>query len=148
MRLPAWLAALLVLGWSAMVWMVLGSDDPPVKASFPGSGLLFNAGHAALFGAEAFLLGCLVAPGRVRAPTAGRWLAVAVVAFVYSALLEWRQAGLEHRTGSVADLLTNAVGAFGMPWALSVERAPWTSRTAWVVAASLVSATLAETTGW
>jgi hypothetical protein len=68
-RLPTWLAALLVLGWSAMVWMFLGSDEPPVKASFYGAGLVFNAGHAALFGAEAFLLGCLVAPGRVCAPS-------------------------------------------------------------------------------
>ena len=82
-------------------------------------------------------------------PKARRWwLVAALVALTYSMLLEWRQLGLEHRSGSVIDLLTNAVGAFGMPWALSVERAPWTSRTTWVVLASLATATVAETTGW
>ena len=45
-------------------------------------------------------------------------------------------------------LVTNAIGAFGMPWALSLPRAPFTGRTSWVILASLGSAGVAELTGW
>jgi len=41
------------------------------------------------------------------------------VAVTYGLLIEWRQAYIPGRVASGWDLLTDAIGALGVPWALS-----------------------------
>ena len=46
LRLPRWLTAALLAGWTALIWTFLASAHPPLEPSFPGAGVLFNAAHA------------------------------------------------------------------------------------------------------
>ena len=46
----------------------------------------------------------------------------AVLAVCYGIAIEWIQAGIPGRSASVLDVLTDTVGALGVPWALSSGR--------------------------
>jgi VanZ family protein len=41
------------------------------------------------------------------------------IAVAYGVLVEWRQASIPRRVASGYDVLTDAVGALGVPWALA-----------------------------
>lgn len=144
---PRALVAVLCATWTGLVGMLLTSPRSPVDPFFPGAGVLFNAAHAALFGVQALLLGLALRPGRVDAPRRGPWLAASLLAFLYSGALELVQGTLAERSASWADMLTNAVGAFGVPWALAGTEL-FGPRT-WIVAgAALGGGALASSTAW
>ena len=127
------LTALLLIAWSASIWWVLTTTRVSGGPLFPGSAFVFNLGHAGLFGLQALLIGSLLRPGTI-GREAAPWLAASCLALLYSCALEWRQDSIDGRSASWFDLLTNAVGAFGVPWALSQERL--FNRRFWIVAAT------------
>ncbi len=131
-------AALLLAAWSACIWWALTSTRVSAEPWFPGSRFVFNAGHGVLFAVEALLLGACLRP-RERPGTSRAWFVAALVAWLYSAALEQVQAGIPGRSASAVDLVTNAVGAFGAPWALAA-RPLRPGRVALVAAAALASA--------
>ena len=154
MAWPRAVVTLLCAAGTGFVWMLLTSPRSPIDPFFPGAGVLFNAAHAVLFGVQALLLGLALRPGRVDVPRRGPWLLASLVALLYSGALELVQGTLPGRSASWADMLTNAVGAFGVPWALATERpgaAPAGTRLfgprTWIVAAaSLACGVLATST--
>ena len=131
-------SALLLAGWSALVWWALTSQKVGAEPWFPGSRYVFNVGHGAIFAVEALLVGWCLRP-RERPGTSRAWLAAALVAWAYSAVLEWRQGTIPGRSASAVDLVTNAIGAFGAPWALSTSPIR-VGRVALVAGAVLLSA--------
>jgi hypothetical protein len=133
------LELVLLLLWSGVIWWGLTTSRVSDTAWFPGSSLVFNLGHAVIFGVEALLIGRALHPG-VR-PGHGRWWLASTLAWLYSAALEGRQGFLDGRESSLADLLTNAIGAFGVPWMLA-DRTTRTRRAIWVGSGALVSALL------
>lgn len=135
---PLALGALLV--WSAAVaWLMLSRrvTDLPLASS----GYVNNLGHAVVFGVEALLLGAVLRPGPIGRP-ARVWAWAAAGALAYSGLLEWAQGSVAGRMSSLDDMLTNAIGAFGAPWALCAGSAS-VGRVALVVALAAGSAALA-----
>lgn len=134
-------SALLVLAWSAGIYAALTTTRLGSGSWFPGSRYVFNLGHAGLFAVEALLLGALLRPGPVARPP-GPWLLAAWLALAYSGVLELVQAGIPGRHGSWADMLSNAVGAFGAPWALAAE-GPTARRLGLVAVAALLAAAVA-----
>jgi hypothetical protein len=133
------LGLVLLLLWSGAIWWGLTTTRVSDTAWFPGSGLVFNLGHAVLFGVEALLLGWVLHPEE--RPGHGRWLLASTLAWLYSAGLEGRQGFLDGREASLADLLTNAIGAFGVPWMLA-DRTTRARRAVWVGLGALGSALL------
>ena len=129
----------LLLGWSGTIWWALTTTRMGTGPLFPGSSFVFNVGHAVIFAVEALLIGRVLQPEA--RPGHGRWLIASALAWTYSGALEWRQGFIEGRQSSVADLLTNAIGAFGVPWMLA-DREKRVGRTALVVFAALASALL------
>ena len=127
------LTALLLVTWSASIWWVLTTTRVGTEPLFPGSAFVFNVGHAGLFGLQALLIGSLWRPGPIGRELAP-WVTASCLALLYSCALEWRQDSIDGRSASWFDLLTNAVGAFGAPWALSQERL--FNRRFWIVAAT------------
>jgi VanZ family protein len=77
-----------------------------------------NFAHAVLFGIQAVLIGLALRPGPIGRP-ARIWLVASTLALAYGMLTEWRQASLPGRTASWIDVVTDAVGAYGAPWALA-----------------------------
>jgi VanZ family protein len=134
------LTALLLVVWSTLVWWALTSTRVGTGPLFPGSAFVFNLGHAGLFGLQALLLGSLLRPG-VIGKDPRPWLLASCTALLYSGVLEWRQGFIDGRSASGFDLVTNAVGAFGVPWVLSQERF-FTWRLGLVACAALVTAGL------
>ncbi|MFT7465112.1 MAG: hypothetical protein ACI9EF_003475 [Pseudohongiellaceae bacterium] len=105
------------------------------------SSYMNNLGHAFVFGVEALLLGVLWRPGQVGRP-AKLWFALGLVALAYAGFLEWRQMSVPGRMGSLADMVTNAVGALGTGYALADGRL-LCPRILGVAAAALASAAVA-----
>ncbi|HZL99507.1 MAG TPA: VanZ family protein [Planctomycetota bacterium] len=121
------LALLLLAGWTALIWWLM------IRARVPAGERQWwvhwgrNLAHAPLFGVHAALAALALRPGAVPGPSTDRarrpeqraYLAAAAVALAYGLLVEWRQAQVPGRVASAWDVLTDAVGALGVPWALS-----------------------------
>ncbi len=123
--------------WTVTVFMLLTAEPTSTRPWAAWELLLANAGHAPIFGLQSLLLVHVLAPkegGRERRA----FVIAACTCVVYGAGLEWWQ-GQVGRTSSLADCFTNAVGAFGVPWALASGRV-FGPRTLVVIAASLVTA--------
>lgn len=120
------LAQLLAVGWAALTWTLLTSTKVSVGVWYPWMPWAFNLGHAPLFGVQAALIGLALHPGRVPgpAPDGGRaarraFFFGAALALLYGVLIEWRQSQIPGRTASGLDVITDAIGALGVPWALA-----------------------------
>jgi hypothetical protein len=121
------LALLLAVGWGVLVWTMLTSIKVAVGPWYPWMPWVWNLGHAPLFGVQAALIGLVLRPGRVPGPDAPRadgvarraFFVGAAIALVYGVLIEWRQAQVPGRHASGLDVITDAVGALGVPWALA-----------------------------
>jgi hypothetical protein len=152
------LAAVLACLWAALIWELCTSTRVTHGHWYWWTPWAFNLGHAPLFGMQAALLGLALAPGAIdggwrsllRAvpePDGSRraaFLAMAGLAVAYGVLLEWVQSRIPGRTASALDVLMDAVGAFGVPWALSTG--VLFGRRAWLVFA--VGAALAAWETW
>jgi len=137
-------AIALLAGWTAMVWGLCTADRIPHVPRYVWTPWVFNLGHAPLFGGWAALLAVSLRPGVCPGPAEARasgaaapgrlantapdddawrdhriWWAVALAGVVFGTLVEWRQAAIPGRTASALDVVTDAVGAFGVPWALA-----------------------------
>ncbi len=136
------LALLALAAWTALIWWLLTGDRIRVGGARPLAIWAFNLGHAPLFGGWAVLVGRAQRPGVValREPDERRhWLRVALLAVAFGACMEWVQAHTPGRQASAIDVLTDAVGALGVPWGLASGR--WFSARALLVfvAAGLVA---------
>ncbi|MHC5211939.1 MAG: VanZ family protein [Planctomycetota bacterium] len=130
-RLPSRILALaLLVGWTALIWWLMTGARVSVGERTWWGLWARNMTHAPLFGVHAALAALVVRPGRVPGPVAGErsregraehraFLVGVAVAVAYGLLVEWRQASLPRRVASGYDLLTDAVGALGVPWALA-----------------------------
>jgi hypothetical protein len=139
-------AAALLAAWTAMIWTVCTTRHVPHVPSYAWVPWAWNLGHAPLFGGFSALLAVTLRPGRCPGPHVGAarrgatsplartaespadadarrdariWLAAALAGVVFGALIEWRQAYVPGRTASALDVVTDTMGAFGVPWALS-----------------------------
>jgi hypothetical protein len=137
---PRRVTALLLVAWTLTIaWLML---SPKVQdLAFARSSYVNNLAHAAVFGLEALLLGLLWRPGEVGRPPAV-WWAAGLLALLYAGLLEWRQMSIPGRMGSMIDMLTNAVGSLGTPYALADGRL-LCPRTFGLAGAALAAAALA-----
>jgi len=153
------LAAVLACLWAALIWELCTSTRVTHGHWYWWTPWAFNLGHAPLFGMLAALLGLALAPGAVdggwrsllRAlpqPDGARraaFFAVAGLAVAYGVTLEWVQSHIPGRTASGVDVLMDAVGALGVPWALSTGAL--FGRRAWVVFALGAALSAWETWG-
>lgn len=110
----AWIPPLL---WGGLIWW-LSSRTPE---GIPGAGrvwpLVWNLGHAVLFGLLALLLLPLAPREDGGARLGRRELAAAgLAAVLYGLVDEWRQAGVPGRDASALDLVTDAVGVACVLW--------------------------------
>jgi VanZ family protein len=122
-RLPAVFWALLALGWAALVWGLLTTDQLPQaplvthllpEVFWPWQDKL---GHAALFFVQALLLERAV---RGRWATARRIAVAIAVCLLLGAATELRQRSLPHRDADVLDFVADAVGTLGAIGALGI----------------------------
>lgn len=120
-------------------WLMLSTKV--TQLTITQSSYMNNLGHAVVFGVEAMLLGLLWRPGLVGRPRLV-WCTVGLVALAYAGLLEWRQGFVPGRTSSLVDMVTNAIGALGTPYALADGRL-FCPRALAVAVAALGSAALA-----
>jgi VanZ family protein len=120
-RLARTVAVVLLVVWTVVIWQLLTSPRVGTRAWYPWMPYVRNFAHAVLFGVQALLIGWSLRPGPVGRPLA-LWLAASGLALAYGGLTEWRQAVLPERTASWIDVGTDAIGAFGLPWALSTGR--------------------------
>jgi len=135
------LALLAALAWAAMIHRLCTGTRVPVGPWFPAAPFLYNLAHAPLFGLLSALLGVALRPAVSGPVTAGRrwrhalasvpgpahatrgaWLAAAALALGYGVAIEWLQAAVPGRHASGLDVLTDAVGALAVPWALASGR--------------------------
>jgi VanZ family protein len=109
--LPRPFAAAAALAWMAAIyWLSSGPRDLlPSGWAFQ---TLSNAAHAPIYG----LLALLAA----RAAGAG-WVGLAI-ALAYGVTDEWHQSLVPGRSASLADWLTDAIGAAGALWLLAAPR--------------------------
>ena len=153
-------AAALLLAWTAMIWTVCTTRHVPHVPGYVWAPWAWNLGHAPLFGGFSALLAVTLAPGRCPGPRAPRgqehagsgdeaarraeriWLAAALAGVAFGVLIEWRQASVPGRTASALDVVTDATGAFGVPWALATG-ALFTWRTLLVLVAAGIAAAFA-----
>jgi hypothetical protein len=118
-------ALALLAAWTALVLDLCLSDHVPRVPRYPWAPWVWNLGHAPLFGGWAALLAVSLRPGRCPGPAPGErrehraWLAAALAGVAFGTFVEWRQAHIPGRTASGLDVLTDAIGAFGVPWALA-----------------------------
>lgn len=142
------LALLLLVGWTALIWWLMTRAKVTVGERYWWGPWARNLAHAPLFGVHAALAALTLRPGAVPGPSAEParraehrvFLAAAAVAVAYGVLIEWRQASIPGRVASGWDVLTDSVGALGVPWALSTG-ALLSGRAVWVfVAAAAISA--------
>ena len=152
------LAGVLALLWAALVWELCTSTRVTRGHWFWWTPWAFNLAHAPLFGLLAALLGLSLAPvvvqggwrGLLRAvpdPDGARraaFVLVAVLVVGYGVLLEWVQSGIPGRRASGMDVVMDAIGALGVPWALSSGQL--FGRRTWVV--FLAAAALAAWETW
>ena len=121
------LALLLLVAWSGLIWWLMTRTQVTVGDRWWWGPWARNLLHAPLFGVHAALAALTVRPGPVPGPSSGpgrvperrAYLLAAAVALAYGVLIEWRQAGIPGRAASGWDVLTDLVGALGVPWALS-----------------------------
>lgn len=121
------LALLLLVGWTALIWWLTTRAKVTVAERYWWGPWAHNLVHAPLFGVHAALAALALRPGRVPGPSGEparrsehrAYLAAAAAAVLYGVLIEWRQAYIPDRVASGWDVLTDATGALGVPWALS-----------------------------
>lgn len=127
-RLGSRSAALaLWLAWTGLIWWLMTGAKVTVGEHVWWGHWARNLIHAPLFGLHAALAALVLRPGAVPGPSAEAarrpehraYLLAVAVALTYGLLIEWRQAHIPGRTSSSWDLLTDAIGALGVPWALS-----------------------------
>lgn len=153
----SWLPA---LAWAALIWVLCASTDPLGLPRDPWLRYLQELAHAVLFGVQAALLlhalrpepvrvGLVRAPpdqagaaARAAVPRRGPWIAAALGALAYGAFVEWWQGRVPGRVASGYDLLSDAVGAFGLLWIVAGGRLLG-PRTVPVALAALLAAWLA-----
>ncbi len=141
-------AAALALLWAGVLWELCTTTKVHVSGRWIGMRWLTNLTHAPLFGVLAALVALAIVPGRVPGPDAearparAAFAAAAALAVAYGVGIEWRQAYIPGRTASGFDVITDAVGAFGVPWALATG-ALWSRRAAVVFLVASVAAALA-----
>jgi hypothetical protein len=121
----------LLVGWTALIWWLMTSARVSVGERSWWGMWARNLMHAPLFGVHAALAALAMRPGRVPGPVAqaardaaGRaeqraFLVGVAIAVAFGVLVEWRQASIPRRVASGYDVLTDAVGALGVPWALA-----------------------------
>ena len=142
------IAASLALLWGAVVWGLCTTTRVSIPGRLFVMRWLTNLTHAPMFGLQAALFALALMPGRVPGPdapapaTRRAFLTAAVLAVLYGAGIEWRQAYIPGRTCSGFDVITDTVGAFGVPWALSTG-ALWSRRALAVFLAASVAAAAA-----
>jgi hypothetical protein len=145
------LAVVLAAVWALLIWLLMTRARVSFDVRTWWMPWLRNLLHAPLFGTLAVLValawrpGAVPGPGADGSPTrdgrAGRrayWIAVAC-AVGYGALIEWRQAHLPGRVASGYDVLTDAIGALGVPWAMATG-ALFPGRALLVLLAAVISA--------
>jgi len=119
------LAAIALVVWTVLIWQLCTTTRVPVSGRLMVMRWLTNLTHAPMFGVWAALLAVLLRPGVVPGPDAPdsrarrAFLAAAAFAILYGVLIEWRQASIPGRTASALDVVTDSVGALGVPWALA-----------------------------
>lgn len=121
------LALLLLIGWTGLIWWLMTRAKVTVGERWWWGPWARNLIHAPLFGVHAALAALALRPGAVSGPSAEAlrrpehraYLLAAAAAVAYGVLVEWRQAYVPGRVASGWDLLTDAIGALGVPWALS-----------------------------
>lgn len=121
------LALLLLVGWTALIWWLMTRAKVTVGERWWWGPWARNLAHAPLFGVHAALAALTVRPGAVPGPSAEparraerrAFLIAAAVAVGYGLLIEWKQSMIPGRVASGWDLLTDSIGALGVPWALS-----------------------------
>ncbi|MDP6423471.1 MAG: VanZ family protein [Planctomycetota bacterium] len=124
------LPLLLAVGWGVVIWVLSTSVGHGERPPSFVSQVLWNGGHALLFGVLALLSLCGVPSGRPA-------FVAACLCILYGAVSEWHQTDIPGRVGSVTDWLTDTAGVvFGG----SVLRWVRTGLTTWrsVLATALV----------
>ena len=153
------LAGILAGLWAVLIWELCTSTRVTRGHWYWWTPWAFNLAHAPLFGVLAALAGLALAPGAVTGgwrsllravpePEGARraaFVGTAVVVVGYGALLEWVQSRIPGRTASGLDVLMDAVGALGVPWALS--SGVLFGRRAWLVFAAGAALAAWETWG-
>ncbi len=149
-RVPRAGAALLVLGWMALIWSVSSIEYGPGNGLLGRIKFLANLGHAPEFGLLALWL-VLLSPRRdgwVVVSAARAWMLWAV-SLGYAVVDELHQRSVPGRDATAYDVLTDAVGAACVLWIVryvgssgASERGLW-KRLALGVLACLLSAALA-----
>jgi len=121
------IALLLLVAWSGLIWWLMTRAKVTVAERWWWGPWLRNLIHAPLFGVHAALAALTLRPGAVPGPSAEparrddrrAFLVAAAIAVAYGLLIGWKQSGIPGRAASAWDVLTDAIGALGMPWALS-----------------------------
>jgi hypothetical protein len=153
------LAGVLACLWAVLIWELCTSTRVTRGTWYWWTPWAFNLAHAPLFGVLAALVGLAAAPGGVtdgwrsllRAvpdPQGARraaFVGAAVLVVGYGMLLEWVQHGIPGRRASALDVIMDAVGALGVPWALS--SGALFGRRAWLVFAAAAALAAWETWG-
>ncbi|MCU0668623.1 MAG: VanZ family protein [Myxococcota bacterium] len=102
---------------ATLIWMAgifaLSSGTPRLLPEGWLSSLVHNAGHAVIFGVLALLAARALGTGP-RAQWAGFAIAV-----LYGATDEWHQSHVPGRTASIADWVTDAIGAAAALWVVA-----------------------------
>ncbi len=113
-------AAWLLFGlWTWLVFELVAGGRVKPEPWYWFMPYLYNLAHAVLFGFEAALLDRAVRRPGERAAATPPWLWASLVAVAYGAGLEWHQGSIPGRVPSGWDVVTNTVGAFGVPWAFA-----------------------------
>jgi hypothetical protein len=119
------LAAVALVVWTVLIWQLCTTTRVHVSGRLMVMRWLTNLTHAPMFGVWAALLAVVLRPGVVPGPDAPEprarraFLTAAALAIAYGVLIEWRQASIPGRTASALDVVTDSVGALGVPWALA-----------------------------
>jgi hypothetical protein len=110
--LPRPVAMLGTIAWMGLVFVLSSGRRDFLPPGWSGS-FVGNAGHAAIFG----LLALLAARAAGSGPRAS-WAGFAI-AVLYGATDEWHQSHVPGRTASLADWVTDVIGAAGSLWILA-----------------------------
>src|SRR5262245_54131008 len=127
------LAAVLAVLWAVLLWELCTSTRVTRGTWYWWTPWAFNLAHAPLFGVLAALTALALRPvgepsglttllRAVPSPEgAGRaaFLLAAAATVLYGAALEWVQASIPGRRADGLDVVLDAAGALGVPWALA-----------------------------